>query len=56
MGADLYYLEKRVNAHNGALAEKVLSKVIDVLEDDEPFKVQRIEKLVEKYTNNKRKV
>lgn len=56
MGMDLYHLEKRVREHNGALAEKIISKIIDVLEDDEVFKVQRIEKLVEKYEDNKRKV
>ena len=56
MGADLYYIEKQVNEYNGALAEKIISKVIDVLEDEEPFKVQRIEKLVENYQENKRKV
>ena len=55
MGCDLYFLEKNVRKHNGGLAQKVLSEIIDVI-DDKPFKEARIERLVDKYKNNKKSV
>ena len=56
MGCDLYFLEKDVRKHNGGLAQKVLSEIIDVIDDDKPFKEARIERLVDKYKNNKKSV
>ena len=56
MGCDLYFLEKDVRKHNGGLAQKVLSEIIDVIDDDKPFKEARIERLVDKYKNNKQTV
>lgn len=56
MGADLYFVEKNVNKHNGALAQNILSEIIDVIDDDKPFKEQRIEKLVDKYQKGKHRV
>ena len=56
MGCDLYFLEKDVRKHNGGLAQKVLSEMIDVINDDKPFKEARIVKLVNEYQNNKKSV
>ena len=56
MGCDLYFLEKSVREHNGGLAQKVLSEIIDVIDDDKPFKEARIERLVNEYQNNKKSV
>ena len=56
MGCDMHFLEERVRKHNGGLAQKVLSEIIDVIDDDKPFKEARIERLVDKYKNNKKSV
>ena len=56
MGCDMHFLEERVREHNGGLAQKVLSEIIDVIDDDKPFKEARIERLVDKYKNNKKSV
>ena len=56
MGCDLYFLGKDIDKHNGALAQNVLSEIIDVIDDDKPFKEARIERLVDKYKNNKESV
>ena len=56
MGCDLHYVSESVNKHNGALARRILSDIIDVLEDDNPFKEQRIAKIVEKWENEKQEV
>ena len=56
MGCDLYFLEKDVRKHNGALAQDVLSDIIDILDDDKAFKEQRIRKLVDLYQRNKKRV
>ena len=56
MGCDLYFLEEDVEEYNGSLAQKVLSEIIDVIDDDKPFKEARIERLVDKYKNNKQTV
>ena len=53
MGVDYSYLSERVSRNNGALAQGVLSKIIDVLEDDKPFKEVRIKKLVDDYQKNR---
>lgn len=49
MGVDYYYLSEDINKKNGALAKKILSQIIDVMEDDQPFKEQRIQRLVDEY-------
>ena len=56
MGCDLYFIEESVREENGALAQGTLSKIIDVLDDDQPFKEVRIQKLVDEYQNNKKEV
>ena len=56
MGCDLYFLEERIEEENGALAQGTLSRIIDVLDDDQPFKEVRIQKLVDEYQNNKKEV
>lgn len=56
MGCDLYFLEKDIEEDNGRLAQNVLSEIIDVIDDDKPFKEARIERLVDKYKNNKKSV
>ena len=52
----MHFLEERVRKDNGGLAQKVLSEIIDVIDDDKPFKEARIEKLVNEYQNNKKSV
>ena len=56
MGCDLYFLEKDVREKNGALAQATLNDIIDVLDDNQPFKEVRIQRLVDNYQKNKREV
>lgn len=53
MGVDYYYLSERINKENGSLAQHIISDIIDVLEDDDSFKLQRIERLVDDYQKKK---
>lgn len=56
MGADLYWLGKSIAKENGALAQGILSDIIDIIEDDKPFKEQRIEKKVELYKERRQSI
>ena len=56
MGCDLYFLEKHISEKNGALAQATLNDIIDVLDDNQPFKEVRIQRLVDNYQKNKREV
>ena len=49
MGADLYWLDKRVRSHNGSLMNGLMRKFKEILYDDEPFKVERLKRLYEEY-------
>ena len=53
MGADYYWLSKNIEEENGRLAQRVLSDIIDIIEDDKPFKEQRIERTVEVYKSER---
>lgn len=52
MGTDMYHLSNSINRENGILAENILNRIIDVLDDDKPFKEKRIESIVNEYQNN----
>ena len=56
MGADLYWLEKDIDEDNGRLAENILGEIIDVFDDDKPFKEVRIQRLVDKYQNERKSI
>ena len=56
MGADLYWLEKDVRKHNGGQAMISMDAIIEVIDDDKPFKLERIGRIKEEYLENKRKV
>ena len=56
MGVDYYWLSKDIEEENGRLAQRVLSDIIDIIEDDKPFKEQRIEKKVELYKERRQSI
>ena len=49
MGADMRFVEEYVDKANGELAEDIIDRIITVMEDDNPFKEQRVERLVAEY-------
>ena len=56
MGVDYYYLNKEIEKRKGTLARKTLQEIINILDDDKPFKEQRIKRITEKYQTDKKQL
>lgn len=53
MGADLYWFEKEKKKVNGSNAIAAMNAIIDIIDNDEPNKNEKINKVVSDYIKDR---